>query len=260
MINNYINSNNNEWKGFKECKVYKIVQEDDNVKSFYLNFDDNSKMPYFIAGQFITIRIKNEDGSYTKPRQYTLSMNHNENFYRISVKRESEGYLSKKLCDDIEEGDNIEITMPMGKFVLNDSDRPLVLIGGGIGITPLLTMAYDSIESDRDIYFIYSIPNSKNHSFRDEINKLSKNYKNEIFKKTVFYTRPTENDNYGEDFDVEGRMTKEWMNENLPKNGQFYFCGPIPFMKTIYDNLIEMGIEKDQINYELFGSGDFITK
>lgn len=256
MMNN-INNKNNKWKGFKEARVFKIVQEDNNVKSFYLKFDEENEMPEFIAGQFIAVRIKNDDGSYTKPRQYTLSMNHNDDFYRISVKRENEGYLSKKLCDEIKEGDYIDITMPMGKFILKDSDRPIVLLGGGIGITPMLSMAYDSCNKNKEIHFIYSIPNLQNHSFKKEIEELDKNIN---VKKTIFYTRPLDNEESGKDFDVKGRITKEWMEENLPTNGEFYFCGPIPFMKNIYENLISMGIEKEHINYEMFGPGKDITR
>lgn len=256
MISNKINSNN-KWKGFKDFLVYKTVKEDEVVTSFYLKSLDGSKLPEFVAGQFITVRIKNEDNTFTKPRQYTLSMNSNEEFYRISVKREENGYLSKKLCDEIKEGDNLQITAPLGNFILKDSEKPLVLIGGGIGITPMLTMAYDAINSNRKIYFIYSIPNATHHSFREEIEKLNNNNN---FKSTVFYTRPLETEKPGEDFDIKGRISKEWMIENLPKDGDFYFCGPVLFMKTVYHNLIAMGIEKENINFEMFEAGVDITK
>lgn len=249
------NNINNVWKGFKESRVYKIVEEDKNVKSFYLNFDDGSKMPEFIPGQFIAIRVKMEDGSYSKTRQYTLSEKFNENYYRVSIKREEEGNVSKILCDEISKGDTIEITVPIGKFVLKDSTRPLVLLGGGIGITPMLTMAQAA--ENRDIYLIYSIPNSNNYSFKEEIDELTRE-KN--INKTTIFTRPFDNEVLGKDYDMKGRITKEWMESNLPKDGDFYFCGPVPFMKSVYQNLIAMGVEKEQINYELFGPGADITK
>ncbi|MDO5516067.1 MAG: FAD-binding oxidoreductase [Clostridium sp.] len=258
MIKNNIDSRNNKWKGFKECRVSKIVQEDENVKSFYIKSDDGSALPEFIAGQFIAVRLKDEDNSFTKPRQYTLSMNYNKDFYRISVKRESEGYLSKKLCDEVNVGDSIYITVPMGNFVLKDNDRPLVLLGGGIGITPMITMAEEAVKNrSRNIHIIYSIPNSMNHSFKEEIDALAQE---DNVKKTTFYTRPFNNDKHGEDYEARGRINEEWMNENLPLDGEFYFCGPVPFMKSVYQNLISMGINKEQINYELFGPGADITK
>lgn len=252
---NRINSNN-KWKGFKDFLVYKTVKEDEVVTSFYLKSLDGSKLPEFIAGQFITVRIKNEDNTFTEPRQYTLSMNSNEEFYRISVKREENGYLSRRLCDEIKAGDNLQITAPLGNFILKNSEKPLVLIGGGIGITPMLTMSYDAVNSDRKIYYVYSIPNSTHHSFKKETEKLHNNN----FKSTVFYTRPKETEKLGKDFDVQGRISKKWMKDNLPKDGEFYFCGPISFMKTIYSNLISIGIGKENINFEMFESGVDITK
>lgn len=250
-------TSNDKWKGFKDFKVFKTVKEDEVVTSFYLEALDGSKLPQFAAGQFIAVRIKNEDNTFTKPRQYTLSMNSNEEFYRISVKREENGFLSKKLCDEIKEGDNLQITAPLGNSVLKDSEKPLVLIGGGIGITPMLTMAYDAVNSYREIHFIYSIPNSTHHSFKEETAKL---HNNSNFKSTVFYTRTIETEELEKDFDIRGRISKEWMSDNLPKDGEFYFCGPVPFMKTIYHNLIAMGVKKENINFEMFEAGVDITK
>ncbi|MDD6796110.1 MAG: FAD-binding oxidoreductase [Clostridiaceae bacterium] len=246
------------WTGFKECKVFKKVKEDENVYSFYIKRLDDEVMPEFIAGQFVSIRAKQKDGTLTKPRQYTLSMNYKEDYYRISVKREEEGWVSKVLCDDINEGDTVEMTKPVGKFVLKDNDRPQVLIGGGIGITPMLTMAYDAVKSDRKIYLIYSTRNLENHSFKEEIETLDK--ENSNLKKIIVYTRPTEDDEKRHDFDLKGRITKEWMDENLPKDADFYFCGPIPFMRGMYHNLVDIGIRKEDINYELFTAGEDITK
>ena len=141
--------------------------------------------------------------------------------------------------------------------LINECKRPFIYAGGGIGISPMLTMAYGAINGNRKIYFIYSIPNAMHHSFREEIAKLNNNNN---FKSTVFYTRPIETEKSGEDFDIKGRISKEWMMENLPRDGEFYFCGPVPFMKVVYHNLISMDIEKEYINFEMFESGTDITK
>ena len=89
---------------------------------------------------------------------------------------------------------------------------------------------------------------------------LAKLHNNNNFKKTVFYSRPNETEKLGKDFNVKGRISKEWMVDILPKDGDFYFCGPVPFMKDIYHNLISMGIEKEYVNFEMFESGTDITK
>lgn len=257
MTVNNIDKTITTWKGFKEAIVFKKVQEDKNVSSFYLKMEDGSELPSFIPGQYIAVKVKRNDGTYSKIKQYTLSKDYNEDFYRISVKREPDGNVSKILCDEVNEGDVIEITAPVGKFVLKDSDRTLILLGGGIGITPMLTMAYDAAPKGRKIHLIYSLPNSDSHSFKEEIEAFRK-YDN--VKITTFYTRPFEKDIEEKPYDFKGRMTKEWMEENLPVDGDFYFCGPEQFMRSIYHNLVDMGVEKEQINYELFGPGQDITK
>lgn len=248
----------NKWKGFKDFIVFKKIQEDEVVTSFYLKPLDEKTLPKHVPGQFIAVRIKKGEGEYSKVRQYTLSMDSKEDFYRISVKIEEHGDVSRQLCNDINEGDKIQCTIPMGKFVLKESKDPLVLIGGGIGITPMLSMAYKAVKEDRSIKLIYSLANSKNHSFKDEIHRLVN--ENDNLELTLIYTRPLECDKLYKDFDIKGRITKKWMEDNLPQNGEYYFCGPVEFMRTIYHNLDSMGIEKDKINFEMFAPGVDITK
>ena len=245
-----------KWKGFKEVKVVDKVKESKDVYSFYLKDIDNKNLPEFLAGQFIAIRVKNKDNTYTSPRQYTLSMNHKDDFYRISIKREENGYVSKKLVDEVEIGDTIEITMPLGKFYLKDNNKNVVLIGGGIGITPMLTMSYEAANTSKNVELIYSTQNAENHSFKDEIEKLCN--ENSNINSTTFYTR--ENDEKDNSKYIAGRMSREWMDENLEKDSEFYFCGPTEFMRSVYKNLVSMGINKEDINFEMFDAGTDITK
>lgn len=248
---------NNTWKGFKDFIVYNKVQEDEVVTSFYLKSADGMSLPKSIPGQFIAVRIQTGENEYSRVRQYTLSMDSREEFYRISVKIEEEGDLSKQLCNNIKVGDKIQATIPMGKFVLKDGESPVVLIGGGIGITPMLAMAYAAKDTNRVVKLVYSTKNSKYHSFKEELSKLK--YENNIDVIQI-YTRPLEDDKLKENYNFEGRINKDWIENNLPKNGEFYFCGPIEFMRTIYKSLESIGIDKSKINYELFTPGEDITK
>lgn len=246
------------FKGFVDFVVFDTVTEDDFVKSLYLKRKDGQNLPKALPGQFISVRIPISKEKYSKARQYTLSMDTEEDYYRISVKAEEYGELSKPLCREIKIGDTLQCTAPAGKFVLKESGEPLVLIGGGIGITPMLCMAYAAKKQNRDVNLIYSTQNSNNHSFKEELYKLSKESSNINF--ILVYTRPLETDTFGVDFDVKGRINKEWMEKNLPKDADFYFCGPVEFMKSIYKNLISMGVQESKINYEMFAPGVDITK
>ncbi|MGL5414561.1 MAG: hypothetical protein ACRDAU_02750 [Clostridium sp.] len=146
----------------------------------------------------------------------------------------------------------MEATSPLGEFILKEgnNDRPLVLLSGGIGVTPMMSMLYKSSESDRKVVFAQAVLNSTAHTFKSELEKIKENHSN--VESAIFYQTPLESDVKGEDYDFEGFMSKEWI-ETLPKNAEFYFCGPLGFMKHIYNTLIGMGVKEDSINYEMFG-------
>ena len=246
------------WKGFKEFIVSDKVAENEYIYSFYLTSPDDEKLPDYLPGQFIAIRVQNEDGTWSRPRQYTLSSVSNGKYFKISVKREPEGDVSKKLCDTVHKGDLVKISAPTGKFVLKDDGKSVVFIGGGIGITPMLTMAYKAVESHPAVHLIYSSPNSNYHAFEEEIEKLANNHEN--LKITTVYTRPLLADEAQRRFDLKGRLSKEWLQENVNLNSVFYFCGPVEFMRSIYHYLIELGVTPENIHYELFAPGQDITK
>lgn len=248
-----IDSYKNEWKGFKEYIVDKIVTEAEDVKSFYITLKDKSKLPEFIPGQFIALRLKNEDETYSKIRQYTLSHKYNGQYYRVSIKREENGDFSKRICDTVKVGDVIEGTMPVGKFVLKDNDAPVVLIGAGIGITPMITMAEALVDMKKSFTLIDSVRNSKAYCFKEEIDDLNNSG---FMKRVIIYTRPHEEDKEGVDYDLKGRISFEWMKDNLDVNSEFYFCGPFPFMQSIHENLLKMNVEEDKINFEFFRQGN----
>ena len=105
---------------------------------------------------------------------------------------------------------------------------------------------------------IYSSPNSNYHAFEEEIEKLANNHEN--LKITTVYTRPLLADEAQRRFDLKGRLSKEWLQENVNLNSVFYFCGPVEFMRSIYHYLIELGVTPENIHYELFAPGQDITK
>ena len=184
-------------------------------------------------------------------RTYSLSMVPNENMYRISVKKIENGLISSYLHDNLEIGDIIEAMEPAGVFTIKESskNRPLVLISAGIGITPLLSMLYEESKKRDNIYFVQAVQNSLIHPFKNDVLMICK-YKN--LSNTVFYSNPVKDDKEGIDYDFTGRINKEWIRNNLPLDGDFYFCGPPAFMKALKSNLIDLGVKEESIYYELF--------
>lgn len=243
---------------FRKFKVEKKVKENEVVTSFYLKPVEKIQLKEHKAGQFLSVKPKIEGRDGNDVRQYSLSMRPGKDFYRISVKREAQGLVSRYLHYNIFEGDILEVTEPLGEFILKDSNKPLVLMSGGIGITPIISMLYQAANSGRDILFVQAVLNSSAHTFKSELKKLSE--MDENIKTAVFYSEPLEGDKLGEDYDYLGFVSKEWMEENLPRDGEFYFCGPLGFMKHLYNTLTNMGIDDSAINYEMFGPSADLSK
>ncbi|SHE36954.1 Ferredoxin-NADP reductase [Seinonella peptonophila] len=201
------------------------------------------------------------DQKYTQIREYSLSDAPGKDYYRIRVKIESatnhspEGMVSNFLHDYVIEGDKVELSSPAGIFTLNKkSDRSVVLISGGVGVTPLMSMLNYLMEtkSDRQVTFIQAAANSKVHAFRDHVDELSQNNTN--FRAFFIYSQPTDEDREKENYHMEGFFTLDWLQTILPDSqADFYFCGPIPFMKAVYGALKQWGVSEEQIHYEFFG-------
>lgn len=251
------------WAGFRDFVVDKKVKESEVITSFYLMPKDGKQIADFIPGQYITVKMDIGSEKYTHLRQYSLSDSPGLDYYRISVKREDQkdgeipaGIVSSYLHSDIKEGDMIQITAPAGDFYLNrDSDLPLVLISGGVGLTPMMCMLNTTVKEnpDRTVYYIHAAVNSKLHAFKKHVNDLAANHKN--VKSFVIYEKPLEEDIEMKNYDKDGFINLEWLQEILAtKEADFYFCGPEPFMKVINKALKQWGIPEENIHFEFFGS------
>lgn len=259
IIKKYSNMNTSEleprrtWRGFKELILVDKVKECEDIISFYFKDKEGKKLVKHKAGQYLPMKIKTEDSRYNEEiRTYSLSMKPNEYIYRISVKKMGNGLISSYLHNELKIGDSIEAMVPTGLFVLEDNkkDKPVVLISAGIGITPLISMLYEGIEDFKNVSFIQAVQNSKIQPFNYDIRKIAEI--NEL-KNYVFYSSPLEGDVEGKDYDYTGFISKEWIEDNLDLNSEFYFCGPPPFMKNLNKSLIQLGVSRKNIHFEFFG-------
>jgi nitric oxide dioxygenase len=152
---------NHGWEGFKRFVVQRRERESDVITSFYLAPATGEPVRAFKAGQYLTVRVATRAGckcncgkpsaAATTMRNYSLSCAPDARQYRISVKREPaladgapDGFVSNHLHDRVKVGDVIEVAPPCGEFTLGDAGdrRPLVLVSGGVGITPVLSMLH----------------------------------------------------------------------------------------------------------------------
>ncbi|HTF69260.1 MAG TPA: NO-inducible flavohemoprotein [Edaphobacter sp.] len=250
------------WRGFKPFKVQKKVHESTSITSFYLVPEDGAPIPPFSPGQFLSIKLKAPSDPNEQIRQYSLSCTPNPEFYRISVGRERsrsnnilapDGVVSNYLHDQVMAGDTLFIHMPLGDFVLDEtSSQPVVLISGGIGITPMLSMLEQLAECDRrNVTFIHGTANRAQHAFGKHIREIARNHSN--VKAVIFYNEVEEDDNRGEHHDESGYIDASMLRKHLSTlDADFYFCGPIPFLRAIEDALDQLGVPVERRRSEAF--------
>lgn len=245
------------FRGTKEFMVTGKVEESSVVTSLYLKRKDGVPVPTFISGQYIAITVDIPNTNHKHTRNYSLSDSTDKDYLRISVKKEvgnPDGIVSNYLHSNVTIGATLTIGMPSGEFVLKESKKPLVLISGGIGITPLISMFKEACEkSNREIVFIQCALNSETHAFANEVNEL----KRENSKSVIVYSAPSENDVLGNNYDFQGYLSAEILKKvNISEESEFYFCGSTPFMANVLSILKELNVSTENINYEFFGPAE----
>ncbi len=251
------------WKGFKMFFVIKKEKESSVITSFYLLPADESPLPLFKPGQYITLRIPTQNGGSTM-RNYSLSDQPNRDWFRISVKRETSqllglpnGYVSNFLHDDIKVGSSLEVGPPCGEFYLDISkknDKPLVLLAAGVGITPILSILLTVLHDfpNQQITFIHANLNENTHAFKKLIDGLGSRYAN--LKIHYCYSELPKAGISRDPSISTGFIKPEFLESVIEnRNADYYFCGPKPFMLEIYACLQAWNIPLAQIHFEFFG-------
>jgi len=253
------------WNGYRKFTVSKKVEECEDTYSYYLTPHNGRPLPAFKPGQYLTFELHPPNATKPLVRCYSLSDGSLSNdHYRVTIKRAlppanepdiPPGIVSSYFSDHVKEGDILNVKAPSGRFFLDvEVERPVVLISGGIGITPMLAMArlLTHIKDNREIYFFFGCRNSVDHMFRDEVIELQK--ANPNMRLHICYSRPLEADVEGEAYHHESRVTVDLMKQILPSsNYEYYLCGPGPFMDTLVHGLYEWGVPKKDVKFEAFG-------
>lgn len=162
------------WRGARAFKLVQKVQESAEITSLYLEPLDQGPILAAEPGQYIGLQLF-IDGQEVR-RNYSLSALSNQGQYRISVKREPGGVVSNYLHDQCVVGTSIMLFPPAGEFTLQPSDKPLVLISGGVGITPTLPMLEAALATECPVHFIHCARNGQVHAFRDWVDELAQRY------------------------------------------------------------------------------------
>ncbi len=250
------------WNGYRKFTIDRKVRESDIVTSLYLRPVDQRELATYLPGQYITVKVDHPQCP-TSPRNYSLSDRPDTGYYRISVKREfapndkaPAGLISNYLHDQIEPGATLEIGPPCGEFVLDleaIGNRPIVLLAGGIGVTPLMAMAkwLHLHQVDNPLYFLQAARNSQVHALRDDLQTLADHHG---AKTLVLYDQPLDDDLAAGKCDRIGIVDEALLQQWLPEGeSEFFFCGPKIFMQTVYAQLKTLGVDESRIHFEFFG-------
>lgn len=252
-----------QWRAFR---VLKVVDESTVIRSFYLEPADGDGLASFEAGQFLTIEVQPKDSDIPVIRTYTVSSAPNSSSYRISVKRELGGYGSNILHDALLPGDIVNAKAPRGDFHLATGEtRPVVLIAGGVGVTPMISMARHIVNEGtrtrwlRPVTVFHSSQTVNQRAFEQEFRALERESNNRLqyfpFASRVSSSdRPTQAKPVQDLFSGSGRITADVLRQMLALDDyDFYLCGPNGFMQALYDALQSLGVPDKRIFTESFG-------
>ncbi|TCP14936.1 nitric oxide dioxygenase [Crenobacter luteus] len=245
------------WSGFRPFRVVERGQEGSEIASFYLVPADGGALPSFQPGQYVTVRVTLPALGLAQPRQYSLSDAPNGRYLRISVKRETgdelrpDGMVSNHLHATVKTGDLVELSAPMGDFVLHqDRDTPVVLISAGVGQTPMMAMLNTLVAqgAKREVVYLTAARNAGALAFADTLSALSAD------TPTLAYTAFVEEGEVAAGQRA-GRIDQAALAELALRDGaDYYLCGPLEFMRAQKAALLALGVPADRVHYEVFGS------
>lgn len=232
----------------QRVQVAAVVQETPEIRSFYLKSARQDKaLAPFEAGQFITLHVPRLDGT-ALVRSYTLSGDSQQAGYRISVKAEGEG--SHYVHSALQVGIELAVSMPTGSFTAEASGSERahwVLLGGGIGITPLVSLAHELTGAGRGpVTLIQSVREAAEAPFSDELRDLEA--RGLRLQRHVTGAKAVPNDWRAGRVSLAEALTGEALEEVL-----LYLCGPAAFVERYHQEALELGLMPAQIHTEAFG-------
>lgn len=261
------------WTGYRKFEVQRKVVENatGDVCSFYLVPHDRRRLPPYQPGQFLTFQLdlpshrrrslqafsvhrqtSKTDG--TAVRCYSLSDAPDGVAYRVTIKRVPNGLVSNFFHDEVSEGDILNVKAPSGGFTLDPADtRPIVLIGGGVGITPVLAMlnAVIASGSSREVWLFAAFRGGPDIVQREHLDTIAREHANIRVRYCLSDPHPEDHERGGF---LQERVGVDLLKRLLPSNNYvFYICGPPPMMSALHEGLSEWGVPDADIRYEAFG-------
>ncbi|MEW5729618.1 MAG: 2Fe-2S iron-sulfur cluster-binding protein [Pseudomonadota bacterium] len=254
------------WRDYRPFRVRSKAFEDRarSIYSFVLEPADGGPVPGFLPGQFLTFRLNIASHAPPTVRCYSLSDRPGGDAYRVSIKRVPApdgapgippGLSSNHFHDHVREGDVLDVKAPSGHFHLDPKGAgPVVLVAGGIGVTPMVSMAAACLNDNpgREVWFFYGVRDGAEEAFAAPLRAWADRHPG--FHLHLVHSRPAAGEAEGRDFHHRGHVDIALLRRVLPlKPFDFYICGPRAMMESLVPALLEWGVPAAQIHYEAFG-------
>ncbi|WP_062206600.1 2Fe-2S iron-sulfur cluster-binding protein [Aureimonas sp. AU12] len=253
--------------GFRRLRLIEARRESEAITSFLLEPGEPDGWTPFRPGQFLAVRVPDaaSPGGWAL-RNYSISGPSDGRTYRISVKREpceerpdGTGLGSGHFHHRLQPGDVVWASAPRGEFVFDEtSERAVLLLSGGVGITPLLAMLHRLAERPgRPVHFVHACEDGRSHALGDEVDALAA--KRPGIRTAFVYRNPTAEDEVRARHATSGLVTRAVLQSLLPLDDyDVYLCGPPPFMRALHETLLGLGIRPERIAYEFFGPASLL--
>jgi nitric oxide dioxygenase len=250
------------WSGWRDFVIESTKPESEVVRSFILVPKDGRKVMRHQPGQYLTFALESP-GKEPLRRNYSISSAPEDRAYRISVKREARpgvppGVVSNWLHDQASPGTVLKVAPPAGEFFLKEKeDNPVVLLSGGVGLTPMISILEHVVRtgSGRPLWYIHGAENGRVHAMGAHVRELAAQTRNVTVR--TFYNVPDPGDQAGRDYDERGLISGSWLARNTPvEEAVYYLCGPRPFLRAMVGSLARTGVALNRILYEFFGPAD----
>lgn len=238
----------------RPMEVTEVVRESANVLSIRMVPLDATPLPDFKPGQYVSVAVDLPNGR-RQLRQYSLSDKPGIGSFRISVKREDAvdgvpaGEVSNWLHANVAVGTILHVTHPFGEFTPDtESAGPLVLLSGGVGVTPMVSSLrrVAEVNPQRRVIFAHAARDAAHHALRAEVEALKAVMPN--LSVVTFY------EDKGEAQDaIEGRMDVARLPAWPVEQAEVYLCGPHKFMQAQWLGLLYRGVPAAKLHREVFG-------
>ncbi|MDQ7729594.1 pyridoxamine 5'-phosphate oxidase family protein [Halomonas sp. SpR8] len=237
----------------QRVQVTAVVEETPEIRSFYLqSCQQGIALAPFEAGQFITLRVPRLDGT-SLVRSYTLSGSRREKSYRISIKADGEG--SRYLHKALKVGSELAVSQPTGSFTAAASGGERahwVLLGGGIGITPLVSLAHELTAAGRGpVTLVQSVRAMAEAPFGEELLDLER--RGLRLRRHVTGAATARKEWMAGRVSLARVLSEQVFSEQALAEVQLYLCGPAAFVQRYHQEALELGLSAAQIHTEAFG-------